>query len=107
MSNSIFGWFLTEGILYDLFKGEGGYGADGGGARVGRQVLRKSEKLRKDAERGAKKGSNPDAHAPAVAHHADKRVGDKGGGRKGGGVKGGGVKNLWQARRVVGLNLRI
>jgi len=29
---SIFGWFLTEGILYDLFKGGGDYGGNAGNA---------------------------------------------------------------------------
>ena len=103
MLNSIFGWFLTEGILYDLFKGEGGYGADVGGATVGRQVWVKSEKLRKGAERGAKKGSNPDARAPAAARHADKEGGGKGGGGKEfvAGEAGGGAESADLKTRVI------
>ena len=58
---SVFGWFLTEGILYDLFKGDGSYGSGagasdskggGGGPRKGAKKTANSKpKSTKQSER--------------------------------------------------------
>jgi hypothetical protein len=106
--NSIFGWFLTEGILYDLFKGEGSFGADGGRSKGRQASVGEKRKAAQGRRARREKGVEPRTPMPPPSRVMQTREGGiREAGVREGWLRGGGVRNLWQARRVVGLNLRI